>query len=179
TGIGLNITAASAFLSGLTVQNFATGLSAAAATTSLSLADVRLAGNTSGGSLTGVATVTVSGNDTAATWGVDAASFGRASENAVGFSGVASLTVNGGGGTDTFLVRGTAAGTAVQVNGGAGDDTFLVTSAASTLDTFAGRLAVDGGAGSNQLRVSETGSSVNNVVWVSATALRGAEAQHG
>jgi hypothetical protein len=173
SGTGLNVTAANATVSGFTVQHFALGVSATTATTRLSLADLHLSGNTAGGLLTGVAAVTVSGDDMAATWVVDAAAFGRAGEDSVGFSGVAHLTVDGGAGADTFIVHGTAAGTAVQVNGGAGDDTFVVTSAADRLDTFAGPLAVDGGAGSNELFVTEIGSSIADTVTVTATALSG------
>jgi hypothetical protein len=173
SGTGLDVTAASATISGFTVQDFALGLSATAATTSLSLADVRLTGNTVGGTLAGVATVTVTGDDTAETWLVGAGAFGRAGEDSVGFSGVANLTVNAAGGDDTLFVTGTAAGTAVHVLGGAGDDTIVVTSAAGTLNTFASPLAVDGGAGANQLQVTEINSSVADTVTVTATALSG------
>src|SRR5262249_26300088 len=51
SGTGLDVTAAGATVAGFTVQNFALGVSATAATTSLSLADVHFRGNLSGGSL--------------------------------------------------------------------------------------------------------------------------------
>jgi hypothetical protein len=85
-----------------------------------------------------------------------------ASNKAAG--GLGTVLVNGGAGNDIVFVRSTAAGTTTQVNAGGGDDTLLVSSVPGTLDTFAGKLTLDAGPGTNALYVISTGRSAADSV---------------
>jgi hypothetical protein len=76
-----------------------------------------------------------------------------------------------GAGADTVYVQGTLAGGVTFVLTGGGDDTIAVTSAANTLDGFAGLLVLDAGAGANLLFVSEAGRAVGDMIGVASTSI--------
>jgi hypothetical protein len=73
------------------------------------------------------------------------------------FAHLASLTVNGGSGGNTFDVQGTDAGTAFALNTGAGNDTVNVGDSRNTLEEFLGNLTVKGQAGSDTLNIHDQG----------------------
>jgi hypothetical protein len=145
---------------------------------------------------TGAGSVTVhgGGNDTlvlddqnnpqASTWAVTAGSVTRSYTTVVGgllpetitasvnYSGLASLTINGGTGGNTFNVESTAAGTATTVNAGAGNALVEVSPQAENLDNLQGPLTVHGN-GSDALVVNDQ-NNPNNVLtqdFLTATSL--------
>jgi hypothetical protein len=63
------------------------------------------------------------------------------------YTGARSLTVMGGGGTDTFNVESTAAATPVTLAAGAGSNTFNLSPTAHDLSTLGGAVAILGGSG--------------------------------
>jgi hypothetical protein len=77
--------------------------------------------------------------------------------------GNTNVLLDGGASDDTINVQSVAATSVVVVNGGAGDDTVNVSSNApansGTLDAIAGAFAVDTGAGSDKLIISDRGQS--------------------
>jgi hypothetical protein len=91
------------------------------------------------------------------------------------YSGVQSLTVNGGDGGNTVLVQGTAAGTSSQLNTGAGDDTVYVSSAVGNGGNLDGlrdsTLLIDAGGGSNVLTVNEASGSTPDMVTLNASSI--------
>jgi hypothetical protein len=94
----------------------------------------------------------------------------------VGYTGLESVTVDAGDGDDIINVQGTASTTPVIVLGGLGNDTFIVSSnisGAGDLSQLRSPLAIDAGAGSNVLYVSEATSAVGDNVSVSASQLHG------
>jgi Ca2+-binding RTX toxin-like protein len=70
-------------------------------------------------------------------------------------SGIASVSIRGGSGKNTFNVEKTFAGTPVTINGGIGDDTFNVVHKSEDLADIGGLLTVVGGAGSDRLSVED------------------------
>jgi autotransporter-associated beta strand protein len=68
------------------------------------------------------------------------------------------LTVNGLGGNDTFLVQGTAPGSALAINAGSGS-TVTVGSAANTFDPIQGALTVYGAGTNTTLTVHDEGTA--------------------
>ncbi len=75
----------------------------------------------------------------------------------IAFSKLASVTVNGGSGGNTFNVQGTDAGTAFALNTGAGNDTVNVGDTRNTFEEFLGTLTVKGQAGSDTLNLNDQG----------------------
>lgn len=61
------------------------------------------------------------------------------------YAGAEHLTVNGGSGDDSFVIRSTNANTRTTVNAGAGADSFWVGDEADTLDGIQGTLTLTGG----------------------------------
>jgi uncharacterized protein (TIGR03118 family) len=105
TGTGLNITAAGGVaITGLTIHGFGTGFTAGSATTYLALTDVRLNGNSFGGSVNGVNTFLYEGGSGDDTLFVNPTALAHAGDNSIGYSGVSFLTVDGGGGNNTLQV---------------------------------------------------------------------------
>jgi hypothetical protein len=102
SGVGLTISGASVNVSGLTVQGFASGLSAGSSTASLALSDVTLTSNTAGGSINGVSSVSFTGNGTNETLTATATQFGRSGDNLITYSGVGQLMLDGSGGNNTL-----------------------------------------------------------------------------
>src|SRR5207302_866984 len=89
--------------------------------------------------------LTLNGGSTGETIGVSASQVTRSSGGTVGYSGLASLTVNGTAQADTLSVTSTASGPATTVNGKGGNDTVSVGNASTGLGDLAGPLTVDGG----------------------------------
>ena len=177
SGTGFAITGSTDTLASLGIQNFAAGITAGAATTNLSLNDVKLTGNTSGGTLTSVPTVTFAGNNSAETFNISATQFSRAGENPLNYTGVTTLNILGQGGADLFNVLGSASGTTTNVVGGSGNDEFVVSSSANgngLLTTMAGPIFIDGGAGTNGLVVSEAASTTADTVKVTSSTISSA-----
>jgi hypothetical protein len=75
----------------------------------------------------------------------------------IAFSKLASVTVNGGSGGNTFNVQGTDAGTSFTLNTGAGNDTVNVGDTRNTFEEFLGTLTVSGQAGSDALNLNDQG----------------------
>jgi hypothetical protein len=71
------------------------------------------------------------------------------------YNNLASLTVRGGSGGDTFNVLGTVAGATTTINGGAGNDTFQV-GQNNVVAFIQGPLVLDGGAGSNTVVIDDS-----------------------
>jgi uncharacterized repeat protein (TIGR01451 family) len=113
-------------LQNLKLDGNSTGFTALNLTT-LNLADLALSGNTvAGGTVTNVPTVndTPTSGGTGATDTITPTSFRRDADQAVTYSGVASLNVFGGGGSDTFDVTPSST-TAFAINGGPPDPPAL------------------------------------------------------
>jgi hypothetical protein len=86
----------------------------------------------------GTNTATVKGPVSAATLTVTSTQVSLTAAQAVNYSGIQGLVVNGGVGGDTFNVQSAASGTPVTVNGGNGDDTFNVRASANASVTVNG-----------------------------------------
>src|SRR5205823_4280273 len=86
--------------------------------------------------------LTLNGGAAAETIGISATQVTRSSGGPVSYSGLASLTVNGTSQADTLNVTGTGAGTAVTVNAGGGLETF---GASDQTNIGAAGLTVNGG----------------------------------
>src|SRR5262249_57503954 len=93
-GNGLAITGANVLLTGLSVQNFAIGLTASAPASTLRLTDLKLTGNTAGGALTGVGTVVFTGNATDETLSLAGSQFGRVGDNMLSLTAATSLALH-------------------------------------------------------------------------------------
>jgi uncharacterized protein (TIGR03118 family) len=105
TGTGINITAAGGVsVTGLTIHGFATGFVAGSATTYLALTDVRLNGDSLGGSVNGVNTFLYQGGSGDDTIFVNPTALAHAGDNPINYTGVQFLTVDGGGGNNTLQV---------------------------------------------------------------------------
>jgi Ca2+-binding RTX toxin-like protein len=89
-------------------------------------------------------TVNDQANTAAATWTVTANGVARTGAGAITYSGAELLTVNGGGGADTYNVRATDAATPLTLNAGGGDDTVIVGSTTNRLDAIKGGVTVNG-----------------------------------
>ncbi len=120
SGTGVAITAPAVELSGLSVRNFATGLSAGSGTAYLALTDLGLSGNAFGGSITGVAAVLFSGGAADDALFVTPRRFARQGDNPLDYSGLGALTVDGGGGSNrlTVLLNDISTADKVWLNGG-------------------------------------------------------------
>jgi hypothetical protein len=103
TGTGLDITAPGVEISGLTVRGFGAALFASGPAY-LALSDVPLTGNATGANVSGVQTLLIAGGPGDDDFFVTPAMVARQGENAIGYSGVRSLTVDGGGGSNTLNV---------------------------------------------------------------------------
>src|SRR5262249_42513151 len=101
----LNITTAGGVsVTGLTVHGYTVALVAGSATTYLALTDVRLNGNSFGASVTGVNTFLYEGGSGDDTIFVNPTALEHDGDNSINYSGVKSLTVDGGGGGTNRLV---------------------------------------------------------------------------
>jgi Ca2+-binding RTX toxin-like protein len=91
------------------------------------------------------------------------------------YSGLQNVTLYTLNGNDAVYIYGKAAGMTMTVNGGTGSDSFLVGSASNTLSTFdgtGGDLVLNGGTGSaNALTVNDSGSTVNESFTVTAARM--------
>jgi uncharacterized delta-60 repeat protein len=116
-GTGLTISGASVSVGGLTVENFAVGLSAGSATEQLLLSDVSFTGNAAGGSIAGVGVVAFMGSGPDETLVATATQFGRSGDNVLSYSGVGSLALDGNGGTNTLDLSGASGAVAVTLTG--------------------------------------------------------------
>jgi hypothetical protein len=117
----------------------------------------------------------VTGSNGNNVYGVSASVVALGSGETVNYSGLQGLTLNTMNGNDAVYIYGKAAGMAVAVNGGAGSDAFLVGSATNTLSTFdgtGGGLTLTGGTGgSNALMVNDSASTVNESFTVTAASV--------
>jgi uncharacterized delta-60 repeat protein len=117
SGAGLTVTGGNVSVSGLTVENFASGLTAARPTASLMLSDLRLTGNTAGGAISGVSAITFAGTSSDETLIATASQFGRQGDNLIGYSGVGHLELDGNGGDTTLDLSGAAGPLGVFLSG--------------------------------------------------------------
>jgi hypothetical protein len=145
TGTGLDITAPGVAISGLTVRGFNTALFASGPAY-LALTDVPLSGNAAGADVSDVQTLLIVSGPGDDVFFVTPAVVVRQGDNALGYSGVRFLTVDGGGGTNTLnvLLNDTNAPDTVWLSaGGIARDTapFLLFYRA-TGGTFGGGVAV-------------------------------------
>ncbi|HVZ63437.1 MAG TPA: LEPR-XLL domain-containing protein, partial [Lacunisphaera sp.] len=95
---------------------------------------------------------------------------------AINSTHTAATNLDAGGGNDTIAILTTAGPT--SVNGAAGDDTIRISSVApttsgGTLNGIAGRVTTDGGAGTNQLYLDDTGDATNNDGMLTGTEATG------
>jgi autotransporter-associated beta strand protein len=88
---------------------------------------------------------------------------------AVSFSGISTLTINGGTGPNTYTVQGTANST--TVNAGAGNDTVTVGGASNTLAGIAAALSVNGQGGTDALNLNDQGTAGPQTYTVSSTTV--------
>jgi hypothetical protein len=86
------------------------------------------------------------------------------------YSKLASLTVRGGSGGDTFNISSTVANATTTINGGAGNDTFSV--GQNDVAGIQGPLVLDGGAGSNSVTVNDQGTSADKYYEIYADAVK-------
>jgi Ca2+-binding RTX toxin-like protein len=90
----------------------------------------------------------------------------------IAYGTLETLAIGLGSAGDTFTVQSTHAGvTSVVGNGGA--DTFHVDAPSGSLDGVLGSLNLDAGAGSNTLRVIDTGDTTGDVIGIGAAAITG------
>ncbi|MBI1324889.1 hypothetical protein GC170_17120, partial [bacterium] len=93
------------------------------------------------------------------------------------YSGVESLNVNLGSGSDTFNVQSTSGTTTTTVDTGAGTNTVNVGSDAPSstgnVNGIAGNLVVQGGSGSDSLNVYDTSDSADNTGTLTSTRITG------
>lgn len=93
------------------------------------------------------------------------------------YSGLTTLNLGLGSGHDSFNVRSTLAGAVTNLNTGPGNDTVRVGSLApasgGTISGIEGRLNVDGGTGTNQLLVYNSGDAADRSGTLTASTLRG------
>ncbi|WP_158271824.1 LEPR-XLL domain-containing protein, partial [Methylosinus sporium] len=89
------------------------------------------------------------------------AGFGMTGE--VVYSDLRSLALHLGAGADTATVRSTAAATVTSLFLGDGADSVIVSGADATVNSVAGALILDGGAGGDTLLVDDNGDTVANV----------------
>jgi hypothetical protein len=75
----------------------------------------------------------------------------------IAFTHLAGLTVNGGGGGNTFNVQGIDAGLAATLNTGAGNDAVDVGDSRQTLEELLGTLTVNGQSGGDTLAINDQG----------------------
>jgi Ca2+-binding RTX toxin-like protein len=95
----------------------------------------------------------------------------------IGYSGLQTLTVRLGTGNDTVNVQSTSASAVTTVATGAGTDTLNIGSAApgilGTLNGIAGRLIIDGQAGSDTANLYDTSDSASNTGRLTSTEISG------
>jgi hypothetical protein len=87
------------------------------------------------------------------------------------YSGVEALVLNGGSGTNTYLVQSTPTGTAVSLNAGTGLDAIRVGSATNTLDGLLGALSLNGQGAADSLTINDQGSTAGRTYAVTDTTL--------
>jgi hypothetical protein len=85
---------------------------------------------------------------------------GTSSRISLGLVAGDTLTINAGGGNDTFYVWDTFAGVTLRVNGEGDNDTFNISPAARSLDTIDGPVIVDGGGGPDTLNVDDRNNAL-------------------
>jgi hypothetical protein len=102
-GTGLDITAPGVEVSGLTVSGFGTALFASGPAY-LALSDVRLTGNAAGAAISGVQVALIAGGPGDDAFFVTPSVVARQGDNAIAYSGVRFLTVDGGGGSNRLTV---------------------------------------------------------------------------
>jgi hypothetical protein len=95
----------------------------------------------------------------------------RAYSGAINYSGVSSVTLDGGTGADTYNVSGTASGTSTTINAGTGNDTVNVGSATSSLDSVQGALNVNGQAGTDVLNISDQAATTGHTYTLNGSTL--------
>jgi hypothetical protein len=103
SGTGLDIIAPGVEISGLTVRGFGTALFASGPAY-LALTDVPLTGNIFGGEVRGVRVALIAGGPGDDIFFVTPSVLARQGDNALGYSGVEFLTVDGGGGNNRLTV---------------------------------------------------------------------------
>ncbi len=171
SGTGLTITGPHVNVSGLTVENFGTGLSAANPTTSLVMSDLSLQNNTAGGSITNVNSVAFIGTGGDETLLASATHFGRSGDNLLTFSDVGSLALDGNGGNNTLDLS-TASGPVGVALFGTG-----------SLEGFAGTVSIPGVIFTNVTRLvgnSTAGSSLSGLNAPATWSVNGASmSQYG
>ena len=95
----------------------------------------------------------------------------------VNYATIGTLTVNGGGGGNTFNIPSTAAGVVTIIHGGTGSNTFNVGSDGSSpgiIKRIVSALTLDGGSGTNNLIMDDSGNtSTVDVTSLTATSAGG------
>jgi hypothetical protein len=96
--------------------------------------------------------LTINGSSSAEAVTIGASSVTVGGAPGLNYSTFNSLTVNGGGGNDSFSITNTNVGTATTVNGGTGNDNFLILN-------DAGPTSLDTGGGSDQVSIAAIGAA--------------------
>ncbi len=100
------------------------------------------------------------GTNASRTYTVTDTTLVRAGDPPISYSAIANLTLIGGGGGNTILVRSTKDGTQTSVKAGAGDDIITVSSGPENpgrLDDIQGPLTIDGQGGTNRIFLDDRG----------------------
>jgi hypothetical protein len=112
----------------------------------------------------GTNTVTVEDqNDTfnGDTYTIATGSIQRTAEALISYSGVSSVTVNGGSANITYDINSTSGSTPLTINAGNGANIFVMTPASDFLDNIQGAVTLHGGTGSNTLTVDDQNDTFN------------------
>ncbi len=137
--------------------------------TAQNLANIQGAVSIQGGGGTNALNVFDNNNTTSATYSVTSSTVTRPGAAPISYNGqTQGLTLDGGSANDTYDIESTSAYTPVTVSGGAGNDTFNISPTARDLDNIQGKIAVEGGNGTNALNVFDSNNP--NAVTYSVTS---------
>jgi len=149
SGTGLTITGTSVSIGGLTVEDFATGLTAGSATQTLVLSDLKLTSNTAGGTITGVHEVVFTGNSADETLMASGTQFGRVGDNLLTYGGIGLLALDGNLGSNTLDLSSVLGSVGVTLTGPGSLEGFAGTvSTPSLIFTNFSKIVGNGGPGS-------------------------------
>jgi Ca2+-binding RTX toxin-like protein len=121
----------------------------------------------------GFDTVNVSDQNNAspAAYTLTATQLTRRGVAAIGYSTAEGLTLTGGGGSDTYVVESTAAGTPVTVVSGAGNDLFALSPTARNLSTIAADVTISDAGGVDSLIVHDENNAAVSSYQLTSTAV--------
>ncbi|MFO0964018.1 MAG: GEVED domain-containing protein [Gemmataceae bacterium] len=175
-GTALTISAANVIVEGFTIQNFTTGVSASNLA-NLTLTDLNLTANGSGGTLTNITTLNFEGWAFTDNLVVSATQIWNGSGNRINYTGVANLNLYGLGDADTIGVQGFA-GTALNVFGNDGGDEIDVGVTSGQLGAvLPPTFNIDGGTAHNTLNLNELADTLGDTIILKATQVLGRGAQ--